>query len=76
MEYTFKISDHTQQSKSIIDMLLSLSKDSDFLEVIEQNSNTLSPLQEAELDARYENFVKNPQNGKPWHEVKKNLLQL
>ena len=36
MIYTFQISDVTPQSESIINLLLSLSKDYDFLKVIDE----------------------------------------
>ena len=75
MVYTFQISDVSAQSQSIINMLLSLSKDYDFLKVVEENENELSAEQEKELDRRYENFLKNPRNGRPWNEVKQSLLQ-
>jgi len=78
MTYTFQISDISPQSQSIINMLLSLSEDYDFLKVIsnqnEEDDYELSPEQERELDRRYENFLKNPRNGKPWNEVKQSLL--
>jgi len=78
MTYTFQISDISPQSQSIINMLLSLSKDYDFLKVIsnqnEEDDYELSPEQEKELDRRYEHFLKNPLNGKPWNEVKQSLL--
>ncbi len=78
MIYTFQISDVSPKSQSIINMLIALSKDYDFLKVIsEQNEDgeqKLSPEQERELDIRYKNFLKNPRNGKSWNEVKNTLL--
>jgi hypothetical protein len=78
MKYTFQITDVSPQSQSIINMLLTLSKDYDFLKVIteqdEEVEYELSSEQEKELDRRYKNFLKNPRNGKPWNEVKQNLL--
>lgn len=75
MVYTFKISDNTPQSQSIINMLLSLSKDYDFLTVEEKEVNELTSEQEAELDRRYQSFLKSPQNGRRWSEVKSSLLK-
>ncbi|OFX47164.1 MAG: hypothetical protein A2046_01675 [Bacteroidetes bacterium GWA2_30_7] len=75
MIYTFQISDVSAQSQSIINMLLSLSKDYDFLKVVEDEKIELTPEQEKELDRRYENFLKNPKNGKTWSEVKQRLLK-
>jgi hypothetical protein len=78
MKYTFQITDISPQSKSIINMLLSLSKDYDFLKVIteqdEEEEYELSSEQGKELDRRYKNFLKNPKNGKSWNEVKQTLL--
>ncbi|MFN8256253.1 MAG: addiction module protein [Bacteroidales bacterium] len=77
MKYTFQITDVSPQSKSIINMLLTLSKDYDFLKVIteqDEEEYELSPEQEKELERRYKNFLKNPKNGKTWDEVKKTLL--
>lgn len=76
MIYTFQISDVSAQSHSIINMLLSLSKDYDFLKVVEEKEIELTAEQEKELDRRYENFLKNPRNGKPWSEVKQRLLKV
>lgn len=77
MNYTFQISDKSKQSKSIINMLLSLSKDYDFLKVVstenEDEENDLTIDQELELDRRYDDFIKKPRNGKTWSEVKKTL---
>jgi len=75
MIYTFQISDVSAQSQSIINMLLSLSKDYDFLKVVEDEKIELTPEQEKELDRRYENFLKNPRNGKPWSDLKQRLLK-
>ncbi|OFX18119.1 MAG: hypothetical protein A2033_03610 [Bacteroidetes bacterium GWA2_31_9] len=75
MIYTFQISDVSAQSQSIINMLLSLSKDYDFLKVVEDEEIELTPEQEKELDRRYENFLKNPRNGKPWSDLKQRLLK-
>jgi hypothetical protein len=79
MTYTFEITDVSPQSQSIINLLLSLSKDYDFLKVIttqEEEEYELTPEQEIELDRRYENFLKNPRNGRPWSEVKQKLLHV
>jgi len=75
MTYKIQISDVSPQSKSIINMLLALSKDYDFLKIVEEDEEyELTTEQEAELDRRYENFLKNPRNGKTWKEVKQNLI--
>jgi hypothetical protein len=78
MKYTFEITDVSPQSQSIINMLLTLSEDYDFLKLITEPEKEvdckLSPEQEKELDRRYKNFLKNPRNGRPWNEVKQSLL--
>lgn len=75
MIYTFQISDNTPQSQSIINMLLALSNDYSFLQLITKHTdNELTPEQEEELDVRYHEFIRNPNNGKTWNEVKDNLM--
>jgi len=74
MIYTFQISDETIQSQGIINMLLTLSKDNDFLKVVEEEAE-LTQVQEEELDRRYEHFLKNPRSGKSWEEVKQSLMK-
>jgi len=74
MIYTFQISDETIQSQGIINMLLTLSKDNDFLKVVEEEVE-LTQIQEEELDRRYEQFLKNPRSGKSWEEVKQSLMK-
>ena len=75
MVYTFKINDVSAQSSSIINMLLSLSKDYEFLEAA-QEDEPHSEFQLEELDRRYEDFQKNPINGRKWEEVKNDLLKI
>lgn len=79
MIYTFQITDGSPQSDSIINLLLSLSKDYDFLKNLSTRENVdyeLTPEQENELDLRYQNFIKNPRNGKPWNEIRQNLIKV
>jgi hypothetical protein len=78
MTYIYQISDVSTQSQSIINMLLALSKDYDFLKVLteqdEEREYELNPEQEKELDRRHKNFLKNPRNDKSWNELKQTLL--
>jgi len=74
MVYTFQISDVSAQSHSLINLLISLSKDYEFLTVLEAGASELSTEQEHELDRRYENFLQNPRNGNTWTKVKQSLL--
>jgi putative addiction module component (TIGR02574 family) len=73
MIYTIKIDDSSKQAQSIINLLNALAKDYDFLEIIEEEEFELTPEQEAELERRYELFLKDPNKGKSWEEVKANL---
>lgn len=70
---TITNSKSTTQAQSIINLLKTLAKDYDFLKIIEEDEYGLSQEQEAELDRRYGLFLKNPEQGKSWEEVKANL---
>ncbi len=74
MTYTFQISDVSPQSHDIINMLISLSKEHEFLRVVEHDVHGLTEEQERELDRRYDAFQVNPRNGNSWESVKKKLL--
>lgn len=75
MSFTIKITESTPQSLSIVNMLRTLAVDYDFLQILEDDfSSKLTPEQEKELDSRYEYVSKNPFVGKPWREVRENLL--
>jgi len=53
---------------------MTFAKDYNFLQVIEEEEETdFTPEQEAEIDRRYEFYLKNPNVGKTWQEVKANL---
>jgi len=41
----------------------------------EDNEISLSQAQERMLDERYEQFLKNPEEGKSWEEVKRGLKE-
>lgn len=72
MEYTIRISDKSPQAKSIINMLESLAKEYDFLQIYE-NACSLTEEQEKELNRRHRYVKKNPDIGKTWEEFEKNL---
>jgi hypothetical protein len=75
MNFTIKITENTPQSLSIINMLKALAVDYSFLQIVEDDISTeLTTEQLNELDSRYEYVLKNPKVGKPWNEVKQNLL--
>ncbi len=77
MTYTVTIDQTSRQAQSIVDMLIALSIDYDFLQIYEnkeKEDTNLTTEQENELDSRYGYVLKNPTVGKSWNEVKQNLL--
>lgn len=74
MTYTIQISDVSQQSRDIINMLISLSKEQDFVHIVEQDNCGLTEEQERELDRRFDAFQAHPRNGNSWESVKNKLL--
>jgi hypothetical protein len=77
MTYTIKIDTTSRQAQSILNMLKALSIDYDFLQIHEDTSEDFSEItteQKRELESRYEYVLENPTVGKPWNEVKQNLL--
>ncbi len=77
MSYTIIIDSKNEQAQSIIEMLKALSKDYDFLQVIDNNElddNKLSKLQLKELESRLNYVKKKSEKGKDWSEVYNKLL--
>jgi hypothetical protein len=76
MTYLIKINDESKQAKSIVNLLKTLAKDYDFLEIVDESANDikLSKEQQEELDKRFEYVVKNPKEGKSWDEIERKLL--
>lgn len=74
MTYTITIDITSRQAQGILNMLKALSIDYDFLQIHEDTSVELTNEQKKELESRYEYVVANPTVGKPWDEVKQNLL--
>jgi glutaredoxin-related protein len=72
MTYTIRISDTSPQAMSIINMLRTLAKDYDFLQITE-DANALTEEQEKELSRRHKYVKKNPSVGKTWAEFEKSL---
>lgn len=72
MTYTIKISDTSPQAISIINMLRTLAKDYDFLQITE-DSNALTAEQDRELSRRHKYVKRNPTVGKTWEEIEKSL---
>lgn len=72
MSFIIKISNTSPQAASIINMLRTLARDYDFMQISE-DSNILTNAQEKELNRRYEFVKKNPTLGKTWEEVENSL---
>lgn len=73
MNYTIKIDSKGRKAKSIINMLKELAHDYPFLQVYEDEPELSENLVE-ELESRYLDALKNPEEGKNWEEVKSNLF--
>jgi hypothetical protein len=72
MTYTIKITDTSPQALSIINMLRTLAKDYEFLQITEDSSE-ISIAQDKELSRRYKHVKKNPSIGKTWEEFEKSI---
>ncbi len=72
MTYVIKISDKSPQAMSIINLLKTLAQDYDFLNITE-DINTLTNVQEKELDRRHKYVKDNPTIGKTWEMFEKSL---
>jgi hypothetical protein len=70
MTYTIKIKDDSSQAQSLLRFLKSLSKDYPFIQITEENEPELNDEIVAELDSRYEHFIKHSHEYKNWEEVK------
>jgi hypothetical protein len=76
MEYLVRIKDDTIQAQSIINLLKTLAKDYDFLEIVNKQEYymNLSKEQLEEIDYRFEYVLKNPKEGKSWDEIERKLF--
>jgi hypothetical protein len=78
MVYTIRISGDSPQASGIINLLKSLQKDYNFIEINEEVQYPefdLSPEWLEEIDRRAEYMENHPDEGKTWDEVKRNLLK-
>jgi len=78
MTYTIHISGNSPQAMGIINLLKSLQKDYDFIEIEAEKQyaeDGLPPQWLEELDRRAEYMEKHPDEGKSWDEVKQNLIK-
>ncbi len=75
MLYTIKINDSSTKAQSIINLLKTFAKDYDFLQIYKGSEYEITEEMKKELDRRYEHFLQNPDEGKSWDEVRRNLLK-
>jgi len=73
MNYTIKIAHNEKEASKIIKLIKELVGDSPYVSIYEDETG-LSEEMEKELDMRYQQVLKNPQEGKSWEDVKKSLL--
>ena len=73
MNYTIKIAHNEKKARKIIQLIKEMVGDSPYVSIYEDETG-LSEEMEKELDRRYNQILKNPQEGKSWEEVKKACL--
>ncbi len=75
MIHTFTITDDgSKQAQSIINLLETLAKDYDFIEIETEEGCTLSESLKKELDMRYQHFLAHHEEYPDWEEVKQKYL--
>ena len=73
MNYTIKISENNEEGEKLIAQIKELVGDNPFVSIYEEETGLSDNLVQ-ELERRYEQAIKNPQDGRNWEEVKKDLL--
>ena len=73
MNYTIKISENDKESAKIISMIKEMAGNSPNIGIYEDETG-LSGEMEVELERRYQIVLKNPKEGRPWDQVKSDLL--
>jgi hypothetical protein len=73
MNYTIKITENDKEGEKLIMQIRELVGDNPFVSIYEEETS-LSDDMVQELERRYEQVIKNPQEGKSWEEVKKSLV--
>jgi len=73
MNYTIKIAENDKEGEKLITQIKELIGDNPFVSIYEEETG-LSDNMVQELERRYEHVIKNPQVGRSWEEVKKDLL--
>jgi photosystem II stability/assembly factor-like uncharacterized protein len=72
MSYTIKITKNDREAGKLIEQIKELVGDSPFVSIYEDETGLSDDLVQ-ELESRYQQVVKNPQEGKSWEEVKNKL---
>ena len=73
MNYTIKIAENDMESTRIISMIKEMAGNSPYIGIYEDETG-LSGEMELELERRYQVVIKNPKEGRPWEQVKADLL--
>ena len=73
MNYTIKISENDNESARIISMIKEMAGNNPNIGIYEDETG-LSGEMEVELERRYQIVLKNPKEGRPWDQVKSDLL--
>lgn len=73
MNYTIRIAENNKESEKLIQQIRELVGDSPFVSIYDEETG-LSDNMVQELERRYEQVIKNPEDGRSWDEVKKDLL--
>jgi len=73
MNYIVKIAENNKEGEKLIRQIKELVGDNPFVSIYEEETGLSDNLVQ-ELERRYEQAIKNPQEGRNWEEVKKDLL--
>lgn len=73
MNYIVKIAENNKEAEKLILQISELIGDNPFVSIYEEETGLSDNLVQ-ELERRYEQAIKNPQDGRNWEEVKKDLL--
>ncbi len=73
MNYTIKIAENNKEGEKLIMQIKELIGDNPSVSIYEEETE-LSDSMVQELERRYEQVIRNPQAGRSWEEVKKDLL--
>jgi hypothetical protein len=73
MNYTIKIAENDKEGEKLIAQIKELVGDNPCVSIYEEETG-LSDDMVQELERRYEQVIKNPQDGKSWEEIKKGLV--